>query len=103
VLLPVDVPSGEAGQLGHPQAGVEQGPDDKAFVVRGAGVGEDGSLVLGERFALVLIGHAESEKQRVCQAPKGSPDGTGDGRRPATAWFRRRVYGSGSAKGGRRF
>jgi hypothetical protein len=57
VVLLVDVFSGESDQLGDPQAGVEQRPDNQAILVRLTCCGQAIGFVRGEGFAFVLAGH----------------------------------------------
>ena len=56
-LLPEDVLRGEAAQLADAEPGVEQGPDNKPFGGRLAGVGQTIRLGGGEWFSRVLIRH----------------------------------------------
>lgn len=57
--LPVEVLGGEAGELGDPEAGVEEGEDHELLVGRRAGVGEAGGLVGREGLAFVLVPRRE--------------------------------------------
>jgi hypothetical protein len=47
MVLLVEIVFSEVRQLGNPQAGIQQGPDDKLFLVRLTSIGEAVSLILG--------------------------------------------------------
>jgi hypothetical protein len=54
VVLPVEVVFGEVGQFRHPQAGIQERPDDEFFCMGVAGVGQSVGFIRGERFPFVL-------------------------------------------------